>query len=175
MPLHWFPTTPLFFHPSVPNIYNITGTNLLLKVLHTCHVLHHCLCYIIYIVTSWLPQFHSAQCQFSLWEWDHHGRPNYQLLDSCLVTVAISATTFLLLVQLSSSLAHKPPHQVQTCHPILTKYHLMTYHTAIITVSMSHSTEGNCHRKCGWYNLYIIGHKALNCLQTLLGIMPGTA
>jgi len=80
--------------------------------------------------------------------------------------VAIAATTFLLLVQLSSSLAPKPPHPVQTtCHPLLTKYHLVTYHIAIITVHMSHSTEGNCHRKYGWYNLYIIVHNALNCVH----------
>ena len=49
--------------------------------------------------------------------------------------------------------------------PPLTKYHLARYCTAIVTVNMSHSTEGNCHRKCGWYNLYTMGHNACNCLH----------
>lgn len=89
-----FPSTPLLFHPSIPNIsqytirgcceININWTHLLLKVLHMCHVLQLCVWYIIEIGSSWLPQFHSAQCEFSLWEWDHQGWPNYQLLDSCL-------------------------------------------------------------------------------------------
>jgi hypothetical protein len=74
MPLHWFPSTPLFSHPSVPNIsyytirdcceININGTHLLLKVLHICHVPQNCVCYIIYIGSSWLPQFHNWSSGF---------------------------------------------------------------------------------------------------------------
>ena len=74
-------------------------------------------------------------------------------------------------VQFTSTQASSPSTNMS---PLTTKYHLVTYHTAFTTVSISHSTKVNCQWQSGWYNLYIVGHNSLNCLQTLMDIMPWT-
>ena len=72
-------------------------------------------------------------------------------------------------VQFTSTQASSPSTNMS---PTLTKYHLATYHTAIITVEMSRGTKVNCCRKSGLYhNSDITGHNALKCLQTSLSVI----
>ena len=98
------------------------------------------------------------------------------------LTVAILATTFLLLVHLSTSLMHPILlTQYKTCHPLLTKnQHVINtiwWDTTLqLLFIMSHRTKVNCCRKSGWYhNADIIEHNALKCLQTPLSVTSGTA
>ena len=93
MSLHWFLSTPLFFHPSAPNIYNINGTHLLLKVLHSA-TLHS----LVFAASHKLVPagYHSFTVGSS-------GTTKLPAPWQLSLTVTISATNFLLLVQLSGS------------------------------------------------------------------------
>jgi len=175
MPLHWFPSTPLFFHPSIPNIthYNIRGclkinlneTHLLLTVQHMCHVPQPCVYYIILIGSTWLPQFHNGiirdgQITSSLTAVSHSGHiSNY-------LSAAGTALQFT---------APKPPHSVQTTrHPLLNT--IWRHTTLQLSLLICHTAQrATATENLVNITLYTIRHNALNCLQTLMDVTPGTA